>query len=54
MSKRDYRLFLEDIVEEIDRINRFIKNVSSPEELEKNDMVLKEIVVEILKKEYKK
>ena len=40
MSKRDYRLFLEDIIEEIDRINRFIKNVSSPEELEENEMVL--------------
>ena len=40
MSKRDYRLFLEDIIEEIDRINRFVKNVNSPEELEENDMVL--------------
>ena len=40
MSKRDYRLFLEDILEEIERIRRFTEDVKTPEDLEQNDMLL--------------
>ena len=39
MSKRDYRLFLEDILEEIDRIKRFTKDIQTSEDLEQNDML---------------
>ena len=40
MSKRDYKLFLEDIVEEIDRLYRFTKNIKFAEDLANNDLVL--------------
>ena len=39
MSKRDYRLFLEDILEEIERIRQFTKDVKTPEDLEQNIML---------------
>lgn len=39
MSKRDVRLYLEDIVDEIKRINKFTENIRTFEEFTKNDMV---------------
>ena len=39
MSKRDYRLFLEDILEEIERIRQFTKDVKTPEDLERSIML---------------
>lgn len=39
MSKRDVRLYLEDIFDEIKRINKFTENIRSFEEFTKNDMV---------------
>ncbi len=39
MSKRDYRISLEDILEEIERIYRFTKNIHCPKDFEENDMV---------------
>ncbi|HHG75013.1 MAG TPA: DUF86 domain-containing protein [Persephonella sp.] len=39
MSKRDYRLFLEDILEEIERIREFTKDVKTSEDLEQNIML---------------
>ncbi len=39
MSKRDYRLFLEDILEEIERIRQFTKDVKTLEDLEQNIML---------------
>ena len=39
MSKRDYKLFLEDILEEIERIRQFTKDVKTPEDLEQNIML---------------
>jgi len=38
VSKRDYKLFLEDILEEIEKIRQFTKDVKTPEDLEQNDM----------------
>jgi len=37
--KRDYKLFLEDILEEIERIRQFTKDVKKPEDLEQNIML---------------
>jgi len=39
VSKRDYKLFLEDILEEIERIRQFTKDVKKPEDLEQNVML---------------
>ena len=40
MSKREYKLFLKDIVENIDSIEEFTSNIESVEELENNKLVL--------------
>jgi len=40
VSKRNYRLFLEDILEEIERIREFTKDVKSSEDLKQNIMLL--------------
>jgi len=41
MSKRwDVKLFLEDILDEIQRIKRFVEGIKSFEELQNNEMVL--------------
>ena len=40
MSKREYKLFLKDIVENIDLIEEFTSNIESVEELENNKLVL--------------
>ena len=43
MSKRDYLLFIEDIVSSIEKIEKYIKNVSF-EEFSGNDMVIDAVV----------
>jgi len=40
MSKREYKLFLKDIVENIDLIKKFISNIESLDDLENNKLVL--------------
>ena len=40
MSKKDFSLFLYDILEEIERINTFLKNLKSLDELYENELVL--------------
>lgn len=39
MSKRELKVVLEDIIEEIDRINRFIKDIEKLEDFSENDLV---------------
>ncbi|WP_456324360.1 HepT-like ribonuclease domain-containing protein [Desulfonauticus submarinus] len=39
MSKRDIKAILEDIIEEIDRINRFIQGIEELEDFSKNELV---------------
>ena len=38
MSKRELRIVLEEILDEIDRIRRFMKNISSLDEFTENEM----------------
>ncbi|MDM7202739.1 MAG: DUF86 domain-containing protein [Thermodesulfobacteriaceae bacterium] len=38
-KKRDVKLYLEDILEEIKRIQRFVKDIKDSEEFSKNDLV---------------
>ena len=38
-KKRDIKLYLEDILDEIERIRRFVKDIKSFEEFYKNDLI---------------
>ena len=40
MSKREYKLFLKDIIDEINRINKFLSHLNDFSELNENDLVL--------------
>jgi len=40
MSKREYKFFIQDIVDEIDRIFRFVNKLDTLEDLEKDELVL--------------
>ncbi|RMA93164.1 HepT-like ribonuclease domain-containing protein [Hydrogenothermus marinus] len=40
MSKRDLNIILEDIIEEINRINRFTKEINTLEEFLKNEVII--------------
>jgi len=40
MSKREYKLFLKDIVENIELIKEFTSNINSLEDLESNKLIL--------------
>jgi len=39
MSKREYKFFLQDILDEIERLKRFTKDIKNPEDLENNELV---------------
>ena len=40
MSRKDYTLYLYDILEEIEKINKFLENIKGLDELNENDLVL--------------
>jgi len=40
MSEREYKFFLQDIVDDIERIKNFISKLDKLEDLENNDLVL--------------
>ena len=38
-KKRDLKIFLDDILEEIEKIEKFTKGIQKPEDLEKNEVI---------------